>query len=50
MKKRNILIILLISIVLFTTGCGKKIEIKNGSKVAVKVKGGSITATGNQKR
>ena len=45
MKKRNIGILLLISIVLFTTGCGKKIEIKNGSKVAVKVKGGSITAT-----
>ena len=46
MKKRNIIIVLLlISITFLTTGCGKKIEVKNGSKVAVKVKGGSITAT-----
>lgn len=30
---------------LIATGCGKKIEIKNGSKVAVSVKGDKFTAT-----
>ena len=47
MKKKNIIIstcsLLLIS--LLVTGCGKEIEIKDGSKVAVSVKGGKITAT-----
>lgn len=39
----NICILLLIS--LLVTGCGKEIEIKDGSKVAVSVKGSKITAT-----
>ena len=35
----------LLVISLLTTGCGKEIEVKNGSKVAVSVKGNKITAT-----
>ena len=35
----------LLIITLLVTGCGKKIEIKDGSKVAVSTKDGKITAT-----
>ena len=35
----------LLIISLITTGCGKEIEVKNGSKVAVSVKGDKFTAT-----
>lgn len=47
MKKKKIILylssILIISVI--TSGCGKKVEIKDGSKIAVSVKGGKITAT-----
>lgn len=47
MKKKGIIIsisvLLLLSVL--TTGCGKDIEVKNGSKVAVSVKEGKISAT-----
>ena len=47
MKKKNIIICLsfLLILSIFTTGCGQEIEIKDGSKVAVSVDGGKITAT-----
>ena len=47
MKNKKIFIILSLVLVisLVTTGCGKEIEIKNGSKVAVSVKEGKISAT-----
>ena len=47
MKKNKIIMGLsaLLVVSLITTGCGKKIEIKNGSKVAVSVKGDKFTAT-----
>ena len=47
MKKKNIVIstCALLVISLLVTGCGKEIEIKDGSKVAVSVKGTKITAT-----
>lgn len=35
----------LLVVSLITTGCGKKIEVKNGSKVAVSIKGDKFTAT-----
>lgn len=44
-KKLFICICCLIAISLFATGCKKEIEVKDGSKVAVSVKGGKITAT-----
>lgn len=47
MKRKKLILylssILIISII--TSGCGKTVEIKDGSKVAVSVKGGKITAT-----
>jgi len=47
MKKYKLGIALsaLLVVVLLTTGCGKEIEVKNGSKVAVSVKGSKFTAT-----
>lgn len=47
MKKNKIVICLssLLVISLLTTGCGKEVEVKNGSKVAVSVKGYKVTAT-----
>ena len=46
MKKRKYLIYLTILVtLLMTTGCGKKIEVKNGSKVAVSMKDNKFTAT-----
>ena len=47
MKRKNIIACLssLLVISLITTGCGREIEVKNGSKVAVSVKGNKITAT-----
>lgn len=47
MKKRKIIMILATVLVASTlmTGCGKKIEVKNGSKVAVSTKKGKYTAT-----
>ena len=47
MKKKKIIIALstLLAVSLLATGCGKKIEVKNGSKVAVSTSGGKITAT-----
>ena len=47
MKKNNLyiylIIVLLVSVI--TTGCGKEIEVKNGSKVAVSTSGEKYTAT-----
>lgn len=45
MKKNFILIASLLVMITLVTGCGKKAELKNGSEVAVSVKGGKITAT-----
>ena len=48
MKKKKYMIALgclLLTISFFTTGCKQEIEVKDGSKVAVSVKGGKITAT-----
>lgn len=48
MKKKKYIIALgclLLTISLFATGCKQEIEVKDGSKVAVSVKGGKITAT-----
>ena len=45
MKKNFILLISLLVLITLTTGCGKKAELKNGSDVAVSVKGGKISAT-----
>lgn len=47
MKKNKIImgISALLVVSLIATGCGKQIEIKNGSKVAVSVKGDKFTAT-----
>ena len=47
MKKNKFIICLtaLLSISLIATGCGKEIEVKNGSKVAVSTKGYKHTAT-----
>ena len=36
---------LLLLVSIFVTGCKKEIEVKDGSKVAVSVEGGKITAT-----
>lgn len=44
-KKLVLSISCLLLISLFVTGCKQEIEVKNGSKVAVKVDGGKITAT-----
>ena len=47
MKKNKGLICLctLLSLSLIATGCGKEIEVKNGSKVAVSIKGEKFTAS-----
>ena len=47
MKKNKIImgISALLVVSLIATGCGKQVEIKNGSKVAVSVKGDKFTAT-----
>lgn len=47
MKRNKIIMGLsaLLVISLITTGCGKEIEVKNGSKVAVSIKGDKFTAT-----
>ena len=47
MKKNKIIIYLslILTITLITTGCGKEIEIKNGSKVAVEMDEFKFTAT-----
>ena len=47
MKKNKIIkyLSLILTITLITTGCGKEIEIKNGSKVAVEMDGFKFTAT-----
>lgn len=47
MKSKKVILCLssLLVLSLITTGCGKKVEIKDGSKVAVSVKKGKITAT-----
>ena len=41
MKRKNLMIALsaLLVVSLITTGCGKKVEVKNGAKVAVSIKG-----------
>ena len=45
-NKKTILFLAAILVVgLFTTGCGKEIEVKNGSKVAVSTKTQKYTAT-----
>ena len=47
MKNKKILlgITTILAISLITTGCGKEIEVKNGSKVAISIKGDKFTAT-----
>ena len=47
MKKKKIVMCLssLLVVSLIATGCGKEVEVKNGSKVAVSVKGNKTTAT-----
>lgn len=47
MKNKKLILCLstLLVFSLFITGCGKEIEVKNGSKVAVSIKGGKYTAT-----
>ena len=47
MKRKKIIIGLttIIAITLVTTGCGKEIPVKNGSKVAVSIKDNKFTAT-----
>lgn len=46
MKKKNLITALsLLLVVVLITGCGKDIEVKNGSKVAVSTKNGKFTAT-----
>lgn len=47
MKRKNIMIALsaLLVVSLITTGCGKKVEVKNGAKVAVSIKGDKYTAS-----
>lgn len=47
MKNKKLVMCLssLLIISLITTGCGKEIEVKNGSKVTVSVKGDKFTAT-----
>lgn len=47
MKKNKVLlyISIILSISILTTGCGKNIEVKNGSKVAVSTKEGKFSAT-----
>lgn len=44
MKKNFILLVSLLVLITLTTGCGKKAELKDGSDVAVSVKGGKISA------
>ena len=50
MKRNKIIVGLsaLLVVSLITTGCGKKIEVKNGSKVAISVKGDKFTATNTE--
>ena len=47
MKKSKIImgISALLVVTLIATGCGKEIPVKNGSKVAVSIKGDKFTAT-----
>ena len=47
MKNKKLILCLstLLVFTLFVTGCGKEIEVKNGSKVAVSIKGEKYTAT-----
>ena len=46
MKKRTVACLcFVVAITVLLTGCGKEIEVKNGSKVAVSVSGGKFTAT-----
>ena len=47
MKKKSLIMCLstLLVVTLLTTGCGKEIEVKNGSKVAVSTKNEKYTAT-----
>lgn len=47
MKKKKLMVGVsaLLMVSLIATGCGRKIEIKNGSKVAVSIKGDKFTAT-----
>ena len=47
MKNKKLLIALstLLAVSVLTTGCGREIEVKNGSKVAVSVSGAKFTAT-----
>ena len=44
-KKTVLCLSAILSISLIATGCGKEIEVKNGSKVAVSIKGNKYTAT-----
>ena len=44
-NKKNIIIVIILVLAFIVTGCGKEIEVKNGSKVAVSVKEGKFSAT-----
>lgn len=44
-NKKNIIIVITIVLAFIVTGCGKEIEVKNGSKVAVSTKEGKFSAT-----
>lgn len=44
-KKMYIIVLLVISISLIATGCGKKAKLKNADEIAVTTKNGNITAT-----
>ena len=47
MKKRKLIMVLttILAVSFLTTGCGREIPVKNGSKVAVSTKGNKFTAT-----
>ena len=45
MKKKSLFYLIIILLVVMTTGCGREVEVKNGSKVAVSTKDSKYTAT-----
>lgn len=45
MKNKTIYLMVILFVTILITGCGREIEVKNGSKVAVSTKGSKYTAT-----